>query len=750
MKRIVGYGDRLSVAPGETIRFMVSCDGPSTFRADIVQLICGDLNPDGPGFKEKAVDTPVSGTYPGRVQRTHAGSYVSVEHRPLFAALQSFTVAAIIWPTAPDKGQPQGLITKWDNKRRSGFDFQVDASGCLALVLGDGQGQVETISSGRPLRACHWYLAAAIYDCDSKRVELVQQPLVEDPWADDASQTDHSVTLTEIGSHDGPLLFAAHGAGWEDGRMITGGHYDGKIDSPRLASHALSKSDLGALFCNPIPLHIRSALVGAWDFSRDIPSTVARDLSGNRLDGDVVNLPMRGCVGYKWTGEEMNWRHASEQYGAIHFHEDDIYDAGWTPDFHLTIPEGLRSGVYAARLRDGEDEDYIPFFVRPKPGTATAPIAFLVPTASYMAYANLQTGIDGQHAEPTAGRAVVLTPEDLYLHEHRELGYSLYDRHSDGSGVCYSSRLRPILHLRPSQALWVGGTGSALWQFSADLHLVDWLEARGYAYDVITDEDLDREGYSLLAPYRVVVTGTHPEYVSTHMLDGIIDYTRRGGRLMYLGGNGFYWRTAFHPTLPGVIEVRRTEDGGRNFPVEPGESYHSFTGEYGGLWRRIGRSPQSVVGVGFAAEGHDSGSGYRRRQDSHDPRVAFIFEGIGEDEVIGDFGLICGGAAGLEIDRADVALGTPAHALVVASSGGHSSNYILAKEEMLSTIPNVTGPENDMIRADMVFFEMPGGGAVFSTGSMTWCASLAPNNYRNNVSRITANVLDRFLLQEPF
>ena len=35
---------------------------------------------------------------------------------------------------------------------------------------------------------------------------------------------------------------------------------------------------------------------------------------------------------------------------------------------------------------------------------------------------------------------------------------------------------------------------------------------------------------------------------------------------------------------------------------------------------------------------------------SFNPLAAFIFEDIGEDEVIGDFGLIGGGSAGLEID----------------------------------------------------------------------------------------------------
>ena len=62
---VVGYADRLSVAPGETLRFYVSCQQP-TYQADIVRLIHGDPNPKGPGFKEELVSTPVSSEYPGR------------------------------------------------------------------------------------------------------------------------------------------------------------------------------------------------------------------------------------------------------------------------------------------------------------------------------------------------------------------------------------------------------------------------------------------------------------------------------------------------------------------------------------------------------------------------------------------------------------------------------------------------------------------------------------------------------------
>ncbi len=302
----------------------------------------------------------------------------------------------------------------------------------------------------------------------------------------------------------------------------------------------------------------------------------------------------------------------------------------------------------------------------------------------------------------------------------------------------YSSHLRPIVNMK-AKAL--------LWGFNADSNITDWLEHTGHAYDVITDEDLHHEGRELLAPYRVVITGSHPEYYSTAMLDELSAYLGEGGRLMYMGGNGFYWRIAFHPTRPGVIEVRRAEDGTRTWIAEPGEYFHSFNGEYGGLWRRLRRPPNRLVGIGFAAQGFDRSSHYRRLPGSHDPRAAFVFEGVSEKEIIGDYGRLGGGAAGQEIDRCDFALDSPRHTLVLAASEGHTPAMLRTKEEFFVTTPWF---EDEKVRADMVFFECPSGGAVFSTGSIAYAGALAHNGYDNDIYRITTNVLSRFVDPEPF
>ncbi len=95
-------------------------------------------------------------------------------------------------------------------------------------------------------------------------------------------------------------------------------------------------------------------------------------------------------------------------------------------------------------------------------------------------------------------------------------------------------------------------------QFGADVHLLGWLEQQGRRYDVVCDhEDLHGEGVRLLAPYDTVLTGSHPEYWTGAMLDGLEEYLSRGGRLMYLGGNGFYWVTSIDPHRRHVLEVRR-------------------------------------------------------------------------------------------------------------------------------------------------------------------------------------------------
>src|SRR5260370_39502259 len=123
------------------------------------------------------------------------------------------------------------------------------------------------------------------------------------------------------------------------------------------------------------------------------------------------------------------------------------------------------------------------------------------------------------------------------------------------------------------------------------------MEQEGIAYDANSEHDLHEMGASRPAAYRAVMTGSHPEYFTLEMLEAIEAHLGGGGRLMYMGGNGFYWRVTCDPAHPGLIELRRAEDGTRAWAEVPGEYYHA-TGEYGGLWRRRRPPPPPVGGVG--------------------------------------------------------------------------------------------------------------------------------------------------------
>lgn len=742
---ITGYTDRLSGIEGENISFRVSCSAPMELKVELVRIICGDMNPQGPGLKIERVQSKLSRVCRGERQITSPGSFGLVPLSPAVFGLSSFFVGMWVMPTTVHKGQQ--IIFSQFNRAGATFDLGIDTDGSTIARLVDTAGEIFSLTTRKTMHNGGWYYVSVSYDQSEGRVILRQQPqdkmLGNDIVVECPIQS--RVDSAELG--EAVTTFAARIKQSAQPKIEGELFFNGRIEAPVIASSSKLDQALNIGDETMVEGLDRSDLLAKWDFGIGIDTVEITDLIGLG-NGTVKNLPARGVTGHLWSGQTHRWKSDPSQYAAIHFHDDDLYDAGWPDTFAWTI-EPLRSGLYAAHVYSDLAEDYLPFYIRTPSRSTKNSVVFLAPTASYMAYANDHSPTNAHLAEVELGQATVLSTTDLILNKHREFGASLYDTHSDGSGVMYSSRLRPILNMRPKLTGWLGGSGSSLWQFNADTHILDWLEAHDVSADVITDEDLHYVD-GILDNYRVLVTGTHPEYFSKKMRDTVSVFLSKGGRLMYLGGNGWYWKIAFHKMLPGVIEVRRAESGLRAWESRPGEYYHSFDGEYGGLWRRQGHAPQEALGVGFSAQGFDVSSYYVRTEQSKDPRVRFMFEGIEGTEKIGNFGLTGGGAAGLELDRADFSLGTPLHALVVASSCGHTDTYTVVPEEILINTATYTGTQSNLVRSDLTFFETPWGGAVFSVGSIAWAGSLSHNRYDNNISRLTKNVLLRFRDSTPF
>ena len=70
---IVGYADRFSARPGDSVAVMVSAEVP--YRAEVVRLISGESARDGSGFREEVVAGDPATEHEGRRQRYPLGSY---------------------------------------------------------------------------------------------------------------------------------------------------------------------------------------------------------------------------------------------------------------------------------------------------------------------------------------------------------------------------------------------------------------------------------------------------------------------------------------------------------------------------------------------------------------------------------------------------------------------------------------------------------------------------------------------------
>lgn len=729
---LIGYTDRLDARPGETVEVHLSADRAVEARLELVRLGVGDAN----GVVRESLVSDL-GVFPVTPQSTLVGS--SARTGPLGEWSEGLrTLGFGLLATTP-KRHPQLIVGQRDESG-SGWALSL-RDGRLSWETIDGD-HFHRIAQSEPLTRGAWYSVALRFDAAEGL--LVVRPMQSRAAmsmvpADEAGATVLATGALTLGGE------ALDFAGWSKAERMA---FNGRLETPFLSYHddpvAVAESRAAGVGPREIDGTVviwdpARALAGGSLVSQTIPALVKESdtwVARPELDAQCVNTPTWGVTSSDWNGHEHDFRRRPEHWAAVHFHEDDLDDAKWDPVCEVQIPPELPSGVYGIKATaDGGVPERLPIFVEPlKPKASTRSIAVIIPTASYAAYANDHPGTQAQMAQATASRTPVLLDGDLFMHDHPELGRSCYDSHADGSGVGYASVRRPLLNMRPTHRYHVGA-----WQLPADLRLLSWLEAEEVEVDVITDHTLHRFGVEALVGYRVVMTASHSEYYSTSMLDAVSHYIDGGGRFLYLGANGFYWRVAFDADRPWVMELRRGENGSRAWQSRPGEMHHAFTGERGGLWASLGRPSYETFGVGFSAQGFDDSGWYRKLSDAEDPRAHFVFAGV-EAATFGHEGLT-GGAAGQETDRYDRALGTPPDTLLLATSEGLSEGYLRTVEDIHFLVAGTSASVDHQVRADITYRVNPAGGAVFSTGSIAWCQSLGLDE---DVGRITRNVIKRF------
>ena len=234
---LIGYADRLSAGPGETVEFKVSSRSGQPFEARLVRVLCGDPNPDGPGIKEVPVPSGFEGSWPSHPKDAHLGSFARVPGaRPEGGAM---TVVATVWPTLPAR-EGQGIVSWLAGERRPRPDARRRArNGAQGRPAGRAGPALE-VAVGKPLRSRAWYRVWGSVDPDSGMMTVGQAPLDETPVVDDAGTARRQAgALSPAGA--GPGLFIAALGG-----DPVGGRFNGKIERPYIVGSGPGAARLAA------------------------------------------------------------------------------------------------------------------------------------------------------------------------------------------------------------------------------------------------------------------------------------------------------------------------------------------------------------------------------------------------------------------------------------------------------------------------------------------------------------------------
>jgi N,N-dimethylformamidase len=709
---LVGYTSTLSVAPGDEVACHLSAADEGDVEVQVVRMRSGDASPGAPGLSYELVAADLLRRCQVAPQPVRTGSSAIASLGPLPLG-QGLSLQVTFSPTLHTGGE-QVLVFV------DGLALALDAELRPVLEVREGKAPPASCTLEHSCSLWSWYTLVGTWSGSELSCRLYEAPLLRR-----VSEVRCSNAPPAVGEAEGAVLLAA--------RPFGSSSFNGRLEQPAVVAGELGDQDARALAepgrtLSELDSGLAERVLGWWDLSDGIGGWTVVDRGPRGATATMTNLPRRGVTGSRWDGMTASWQDDPTQFAAAHFLRDAIEDCGWPAACTWRVPSFVRPGFYAFRVRSPSEEELVPFFIRRQVGTtAPRPVLLLVPTATYLSYGNSRFWWEDPIQEAVSDRLVELGTEDKYLIVHPELGPSAYDVHEDGTDVTHVSHRRPNLFMRTTNRHFEG--------YISDLYLVDWLEANDVDYEVAIDDDLHRFGSELLNGVKVVVTGTHPEYVSDREFDALADFQAGGGRMMYLGGNGFQSRTTFSPDRPWLMENRRVPYWKSTHAGVAAEHLLAADGRPGGHLAAVGRFALQLVGVESATMGFDESLPFFRRPGLPE-RASFVFEGV-ESEQVGAFGLIGGGVVGQEWDNSDSGGELPEGHVVLASSRGHSM------------IPPLFGTSREPYHADMTLVLRDGGGACFSVGTMAWCAALSHAGYDNDVARVTRNVLERFLDSRP-
>ncbi|MDT2006630.1 LamG domain-containing protein [Rhodococcus opacus] len=357
---LLGYSDRLSAAPGTELSFLVSTSEPSPYSAQLVRFHGIDQTTTPIAAREEVIGSAADGAYAGRYQVLRTGSYLTI---PTPGAPASSGFALTLWcmPTAPG-GRTQVLFETEPARDEGRFVLSLDDAGHLQVELTDRAGRLVCLRWPTPVTAGQWIHIQSEIGHDSVRLSIRTAADESNP---DPQRFWVSQHLPRQWSFRPEAITFA-------GTVAGDNCFNGKIENPALYTSITAMNDGGEA-------------LAYWDFSRGISSDAVIDRGPHRWHGILVNRPTRAIVGHAWDRVSVRYTDDPMQWNAIHFHDDDLDDACWSADFTFSVPD-LPSGIYAFKLTQDAQTEYLPFYVlAPTPG---AKVLFIAPTNTYAAYAS--------------------------------------------------------------------------------------------------------------------------------------------------------------------------------------------------------------------------------------------------------------------------------------------------------------------------------------------------------------------------
>jgi len=236
---LLGYADKLSARPGDTISFKVSSKLKTPFSARLTRSISADPNPSGPGVVEEDASAFFETmNFESREQPFYPGSYAVGQSGLYIAPQESLKLSIRVFPTL-ETSNIQTLLSIGE------IELQLTGEGALAFTSGEYRLAAET-----PVPLRRW--TEVEVEVAPEGVRLKQTPISRD-----AGETlEVKASSTPLPSFSSVPVIAA--------KLVEGiprQHFNGKLEAPTVI--------------------VDGNVIAAWDFSKDI-STCRAPRAGSR------------------------------------------------------------------------------------------------------------------------------------------------------------------------------------------------------------------------------------------------------------------------------------------------------------------------------------------------------------------------------------------------------------------------------------------------------------------------------------